>query len=576
MKDVFDTLRKSLLCWYPFPSQWHVLTVNAHPALVRYLRDTAAVCDAAEYSALPENGAYDCVFVYDAKRTDPVIFDRLNALLKPDGILLVHFRNKYGMRYLCGAKDDVFPETDLFTMEDMDALALDAGFPYAYHWYPLPDRRFVQAVYSEAYLPEHSVHDRVFPFNPAQNETRLSEKDMLRQTVEDHTLPRFTNEYLTEYRKNPVGETVRAAAALLSADRGEEHSFATVFFSGHTVLKKPLYPAGMNALRAMHANHEALRARGISVVPQELREDGVHMPEIRTETLLAYIGRKAEEKDKGALITVFDRMYDNVLKSGDTVNSTADVWKDVQDPGVILDRAYIDMIPYNAFCDGEDIMYYDQEFVREDCPAKYVLFRALRYTYIHLPQLEKLITLEEMKVRYGLDKDWDVYLAEEERFVGDNRNYALYGTIYDMAKEHITEKKKYHTGLLMGVFDLFHIGHLRLIQRAKAQCDHLRVAVLSDELVEEYKHHLPVIPLNERMEILAAVKGVDEVVAVTDNPSRLMEYDRRPFDCFFSGDDYTDNAYWRWEREELKKRGADMVFFGYTQEQSSTKIRQKM
>ena len=137
------------------------------------------------------------------------------------------------------------------------------------------------------------------------------------------------------------------------------------------------------------------------------------------------------------------------------------------------------------------------------------------------------------------------------------------------------DSKKYNIGLLMGVFDLFHVGHLRLIQRASACCRYLRVGVLSDDLVEKYKNRRPVIPLDERMEILSAIRGVDEVVPITDDPSRLLEYDRRPFDCFFSGDDYSGNAYWAWEREELRKRGSDIVFFPYTKEQSTTNIRSK-
>jgi len=137
------------------------------------------------------------------------------------------------------------------------------------------------------------------------------------------------------------------------------------------------------------------------------------------------------------------------------------------------------------------------------------------------------------------------------------------------------EGKKYSVGLLMGVFDMFHVGHLRLIQRAKEHCDYLRVAVLSDELVRKFKNKEPVIPLSERMEILSAIRGVDEVVPITDDPSRLIEWDRRPFDCFFSGDDYSGNAYWEWERQELIKRGADLMFFPYTKEQSSSKIREK-
>ena len=135
--------------------------------------------------------------------------------------------------------------------------------------------------------------------------------------------------------------------------------------------------------------------------------------------------------------------------------------------------------------------------------------------------------------------------------------------------------EKYHIGMIMGVFDMFHIGHLRLIRNAREHCDYLRACVLSDDLVFRFKQHYPVIPLAERMEIIGAVKGVDEVAAIMDDPSRLLEYSRRPFDCFFSGDDYAGNEYWEMERRELKKLGADIMFFPHTKEQSTTLIRRK-
>ena len=136
--------------------------------------------------------------------------------------------------------------------------------------------------------------------------------------------------------------------------------------------------------------------------------------------------------------------------------------------------------------------------------------------------------------------------------------------------------KKYEIGLLMGVFDLFHVGHLKLIRRAKEQCEYLRVAVLSDELVYRFKNKYPIIPVEERMEIVGAIREVDEVVRIDDDPSRLKEYHRRKFDCFFSGDDYADNDYWKWEKAKLQELGADIVFFPYTSTVSSTMIRKKM
>ena len=81
-----------------------------------------------------------------------------------------------------------------------------------------------------------------------------------------------------------------------------------------------------------------------------------------------------------------------------------------------------------------------------------------------------------------------------------------------------------------------------------------------------------------RMDILHALRDVDEVVLLETikEVSRLNEWHKRPFDCFFSGDDYTDNTYWEWEKEELKKLGADMVFFPYTKKRSSSMIRREL
>lgn len=142
----------------------------------------------------------------------------------------------------------------------------------------------------------------------------------------------------------------------------------------------------------------------------------------------------------------------------------------------------------------------------------------------------------------------------------------------------MADEKKYNIGLVMGVFDLFHVGHVRLIKRAKARCHFLRVGVLSDELVRHFKGHDPVIPLAERMEVLAALRDVDEVVEIPDEASvsRLNEWRKRPFDCFFSGDDYRGNAYWEWEKGELEKLGSTIEFFPYTKEQSSTMIRERL
>lgn len=99
------------------------------------------------------------------------------------------------------------------------------------------------------------------------------------------------------------------------------------------------------------------------------------------------------------------------------------------------------------------------------------------------------------------------------------------------------EEKKYKVGYTAGVYDLFHIGHLNLLRRAKEQCEYLIVAVSTDELVQQYKNKTPVIPFSERKAIVEAIKYVDEVVPQTSR-DKISAYEKHHFDVMFVGDDW--------------------------------------
>ncbi len=135
-------------------------------------------------------------------------------------------------------------------------------------------------------------------------------------------------------------------------------------------------------------------------------------------------------------------------------------------------------------------------------------------------------------------------------------------------------QKKYKTGYIAGVFDLFHVGHLNMFKRAKEQCEYLIVGVVSDEGVRKYKEVEPFIPYEERAELVRSCRYVDEVVEIPLNYNGTRDaYRLYHFDCQFSGSDYVDHPDWLAEKAFLEKHGAELVFFPYTESTSSSKLK---
>lgn len=134
--------------------------------------------------------------------------------------------------------------------------------------------------------------------------------------------------------------------------------------------------------------------------------------------------------------------------------------------------------------------------------------------------------------------------------------------------------KKYKIGYTTGVFDMFHIGHLNILKRAKEQCEFLIVGVTTDELVS-YKNKKAIIPHNERMEIVKSIKYVDKVVP-QETMDKMKAWEKYKFSVIFVGSDWQGTDKWNKFEEDFKKVGTEIVYFKYTTGISSTILRKKI
>ncbi len=132
-------------------------------------------------------------------------------------------------------------------------------------------------------------------------------------------------------------------------------------------------------------------------------------------------------------------------------------------------------------------------------------------------------------------------------------------------------KNKPVIGYTTGVYDMFHIGHLNIIRRAKELCDYLIVGVSTDELVQKEKNKTPVIPYEERISIIGALKYVDMVVAQT-NKNKFEAWEKYHFDKMFVGSDWKGSSQWIEYERQFQPVGVEIIYLKHTDGISSTKL----
>lgn len=136
-------------------------------------------------------------------------------------------------------------------------------------------------------------------------------------------------------------------------------------------------------------------------------------------------------------------------------------------------------------------------------------------------------------------------------------------------------EKKYKIGYTTGVYDMFHIGHLNILRRAKEMCDYLIVGVTTDELCYRRKNKYPIICESERMEIVSAIRYVDKVIAQTDM-DKIRPVKELGADVVFVGSDWKGTDAWNAYEKQFLEVGCTVEYLDHTDGISSTILREKI
>lgn len=467
-------MRRSLLNWYPFSPDSTLLEVGCEmgtltslfcekcrrvvalddrPALAQATAARLAdrgnlevLCGCCE-DLLPRELRFDCIVLMPAgygSQLDRAL-QAARRLLKEDGVVLLCVRNRLGTDAWAG---NVCPgevpfasrnraDSGFYTREQLDQLVRQTGFDGCKYYYPAPDHIFTQEIYTEESIPAKSDTARVLHYYPSPDTLVFSPAQAQEDVLRNGIFTACANTFLLECRLSADARPAPVRYAALSTDREHTAAYATVLQDDETVRKQALYPEGRQGLAALCRHHAELADRGLPVLPLTLNADGtaVTMPCVHAPVLADLLLQNAADPNR--LTAWLDRLQEMILRSAPLAEARDNALLSPApqaDWGPILRKAYIDMIPLNIFWVEGEFLFFDQEFCCENYPARYILFRALRYTALAFADHGLAFDLANYRQRYHLTALWDIFLQEEDRFIIRNRNRAANSAFYRLTE----------------------------------------------------------------------------------------------------------------------------------------------
>lgn len=468
--------RKNILNWYPFDSNASVLEIGCGLGAITSVlcdkcKDVTAVelskrratatllrCREKENLEIIVGNLNDIEFEkkfdyitligvleYQGSYTDtnnPYVdfLKKIKTLLKPNGRLLIAIENQYGLKYWCGAREDhtAVPFEGMnqyaisgnkirtFSKATLDKMIKESGLKKTFFYYPMPDYKLPKTIYSEAHVPHNSnMLNTEYYYIPDTKTLIADEKKIYSDVIDNNVFEFFANSFLVECTEE--GEVGEVTFASISGERFADRRIGTRFTREGKVEKFPLEgekgkPHMMQVLRI----EEEFAKRGVLVLRSSLKGNVLVSDYLETPILEDIVLKAYRDKDTKKIFEIFDKVYADILKSSECASWEEniiytlglEIEPDSEKYGPILKTGYLDMILRNAFWKDEEIVWFDQEWILENTPAKFVLFRAIIQLYGSYSELQEIMPVAVLAERYALAAIWKELYNVENLFVG--------------------------------------------------------------------------------------------------------------------------------------------------------------
>lgn len=356
---------------------------------------------------------------------------KIKELLKPDGKLLIAIENQYGLKYWCGAREDHTgipfeginqyrisnKKVRTFSKEALRKLINESGFENTYFYYPMPDYKLPEVIYSEDYLPRNANMDNMcYYYVPDASTLVAGEGRIYHDIIQNNCFEFFANSFLVECSNVNQDNSERITFAKLSEMRMPEYRVGTRFVNNKTVERFALGDVtGKRHLQQMIINENDMKNHGVNVCESTV-DGNKNVLDFVSDKLCEDVVLEAfGEEDFDKIYQVLDLVYADILKSSDEVSwdknilysLNLQITPDREKYGPILKVGYLDMILRNAFWNDGNIKWFDQEWTLENVPAGYIMYRLLVEFYLSYPELNDILPCQKVAEKYNILCVWN-------------------------------------------------------------------------------------------------------------------------------------------------------------------------
>ena len=411
--------------WYDYPQYDSALLVGdvsdiAYQEANRifmsvYKYDEYTYDDDIKFSAILVFGGYN-------REQNEILLKKIKNLLSEKGVMLWAADNKLGTRFLCGDKH-LSNEGEYFTLTTWKHIFSESEIRLTKIYYLMPDWHMVKRIYVKE---PTEIDNSCLQYTDSQNIIR-DEAELLDDILTDKMFSKMANAFLFEYRNDNKKNNL--IEVQFSPTKGRKDSSVLQLYPDK-VIKSSLYDGG--SVKHIYDNGESLRVMNINIVHQQYRENKIIMPYINAP-LVSKVMVDVAIKSVSDFCIMLEKFWQCILQSAESTNMSNFPVEKIKCKN-ILQKAYIDMVPTNAFYVNGEYVFFDQEYCYENYPAEYVMFRALLVLYNKEKTLENIVRLDDVKKWFGLEKLWSIFYEYEVNTLQYNLlNWDIYGKYYQNA-----------------------------------------------------------------------------------------------------------------------------------------------